>query len=161
MPDECRAAETAALRILGGAAQSQESLRRRLVHRGFSAEAAASAAHSAVRAGYVDDAALAASIVQRRRGRRGTARIAAELRARGVDPDVARTAVGAVSVEEGRTAALNEARRRVRGELPCDWQARRRELGRIAGALNRLGFSADAVAFALGAIGADAVDQGA
>jgi regulatory protein len=153
---ERRAAEAAALRILGGAAQSQESLRRRLLQRGFTAGAAAAAARAAVRSGYVDDAALAASIVQRRRGRRGTARIVAELLARGVEDAVVRAAVDDVSAEEGRAAALSEARRRLRGDLPTDWQSRRRELGRIAGALDRLGFSSDAIGSALAAISADA-----
>lgn len=148
--DERRAAETAALRILGGASQSQASLRRRLVQRGFSAEAADAATDDAVRAGYVDDAALAASIVARRRGRRGTARIVAEMRARGIDADVARAAAGEVPVEEERDAAVREAqRRRPAAGLPDDHTARRRELARIGGALSRQGFPSDAVAYAL------------
>lgn len=158
--EERRAAEAAALRILGGAAQSQASLRRRLVHRGFSEEAADSATETAVTAGYVDDAALADSIVARRRGRRGSSRIVAELRARGVDVELARTTVGAaVSMEEERDAALREARRRLGATaLPADWPSRRRQLARIAGALTRLGFPSDAVAHALAALGDDSGD---
>ncbi len=153
--EERRAAEQAALRILRGAAQSQDSLRRRLVGRGFSDEAARSATRSAVTAGYVDDTALAESIVARRRGRRGSVRLVAELRARGVDAEVARAAVGAVPAEEERDAALGEARRRLpTGGLSTDWPTRRREVGRIAGALQRLGFPADAITHALHQLGA-------
>jgi regulatory protein len=151
-----QAAETAALRILGAAAQSRASLRRRLVQRGFSTDDADSATDAVTRAGYVDDAALAESIVARRRGRRGSVRIVAELRARGVEVDVARAAVGCVPAEEERDAAVREARRRVpAGGLSDERIARRRELGRIAGALSRLGFPSDAIAHALAAVGAD------
>ncbi len=153
--EERRAAEAAALRILGGAAQSQAALRRRLVQRGFSEQAADAATQEATRLGYVDDAALARSIVSRRRGRRGSLRIVSELRARGVEEEVARAALRGVPQEEERAAALEEARRRAAGGLPADRVARRRELGRIAGALSRLGYPSDAVAHAVRAIGAD------
>ena len=150
------AAERAALRILGGATQSQAALRRRLAQRGFSAQAVESAADAATQAGYVDDAALATSIVSRRRAGRGSARIVAELRARGIEDSVARAAVGAISAEDERDAAVREARRRLRGELPAEWAARRRELMRVGGALSRLGFGGDAVAHALGVLGGEA-----
>jgi regulatory protein len=153
--EERRAAEQAALRILGGAAQSEAALRRRLERRGFSAEAAQAAAGSAVRLGYVDDGALARSIVERRRGRRGTVRIAAELRARGVDDEVVRSAVSAVSHDEQRESAVCEARRRLRDGLPADRAERRRVLGRVGGALSRLGFPGDVVAYALAHAGDD------
>jgi regulatory protein len=153
--EERRAAERAALRILGGAAQSQSSLRRRLAHRGFSEQAAQSATDAAMQAGYVDDAALAASIVSRRRDGRGAARIVAELRVRGIEDGVARAAVGAIPVEEERESAVREARRRLRGDLPAEWAARRRELARIGGALNRLGFGGDAISCALAALSAE------
>lgn len=157
--EECRAATAAALRILGGAAQSQASLRRRLARRGFSEQAAASAVEEMSSAGYVDDAALAESVVQRRRARRGPVRIAAELRARGVDGDVARAATGRITVEEERASAAAEARRRAPRGLPQDWTQRRREVGRIAGALQRLGFRHDAVAHALASLGAEGAGE--
>jgi len=126
------------------------------VQRGFSTEAAGAATDAAVHAGYVDDAALAESIVARRRGRRGSVRIVAELRARGVEVEVARAAAGVVPVEEERDAAVREARRRLPATgLSDDRAARRRELGRIAGALARLGFPSDAIAHALGELGTD------
>jgi regulatory protein len=156
--EERRAAEAAALRILRGAAQSERALLRRLRQRGFSEDAAAVAVSSAASLGYVDDAALASSIVARRRGRRGFAGIVAELHARGVDAEVARDAVSVVSVEEEREAATAEARRRLRGGLSADWEQRRRELSRLAGALSRRGFSGDAVAHALSALGDEATD---
>jgi regulatory protein len=154
--EERRAAEQAALRILGGAAQSEAALRRRLERRGFSAEAAHAAAASAVRLGYVDDGALARSIVERRRGRRGTVRIAAELRSRGVDDDQVRSAMAAVSPDEQRESAVREAQRRLRGGLPADPAERRRVLGRVGGALSRLGFPGGVVAHALARARADA-----
>src|SRR5258706_10048259 len=138
--EERRAAEQAALRILGGAAQSETALRRRLERRGFSAEASQAAAASAVRAGYVNDGALARSIVDRRGGRRGSVRIAAELRARGLDDEQVRSAVADVSPDEQRESAVREARRRLRDGLPDDRAERRRLLGRVGGALSRLGF---------------------
>jgi len=153
--EERRAAEQAALRILGGAAQSEAALRRRLERRGFSAEASHAAASAAVRLGYVDDAALAESIVGRRRTRRGSARIAAELRSRGLDDDTVHTALASVSPEEQREAALHEARRRLRGDLPADPAERRRLLGRVGAALSRQGFSGDVVAHALRAAASD------
>lgn len=153
--DERRAAERAALRILGAAAQSESALRRRLVRRGFSAEAADAAVAAAASAGYADDAALARSIVDRRRGRRGAVRIAAELRARGIDGEVVDAAVRDVSGEEERESALREARRRAARGLSDDPAERRRELGRIGGALSRLGFGGAVVAHALAAIGTD------
>jgi len=154
--EERRAAEQAALRILGGAAQSEAALRRRLERRGFSAEAARAAAESAVRLGYVDDGALARSIVERRRGRRGTVRIAAELRARGVDDEAVRSAMSAVSPDEQRESAVREAQRRLRDGIPADRAERRRVLGRVGGALSRLGFPGDVVAHALARAGSDA-----
>ena len=157
--EERRAAEQAALRILGGAAQSEAALRRRLERRGFSAEASQAAAESAVRAGYVDDGALARSIVDRRRGRRGSVRIAAELRARGIDDDAVRSAVGEVSPEEQRESAVSEARRRLRDGLPDDRAERRRLLGRVGGALSRLGFTGDVVAYALARAGNEPSDD--
>jgi regulatory protein len=147
--EERRAAEQAALRILGGAAQSEASLRHRLERRGFSAEAAGDASASAVRLGYVDDAALARSIVARRRDRRGTARIAAELRSRGVDATAVRDALADVTPDDQRAAALAEAHRRLRPGLPTDPTERRRALTRVAAALSRQGFPSDAVAHAL------------
>lgn len=147
--EERRAAEQAALRILGGAAQSEASLRRRLERRGFSPEAAEAASTSAVRLGYVDDAALARSIVSRRRTRRGTARIAAELRSRGVGDEALHDALADVTPDEQCSACLAEAQRRLRTGLPADPADRRRTMARIAGALTRLGFPSDAVAHAL------------
>ncbi len=157
--EERRAAEQAALRILGGAAQSEASLRRRLERRGFSAEAAGAASASAVRLGYVDDTALAQSIVARRRTRRGSARIAAELRSRGVSAETIGSALSDVTPDEQRAAALAEAHRRLRPGLPADPTERRRTLARVAAALTRAGFPSDAVAHALRTCGTAEADE--
>jgi regulatory protein len=153
--EERRAAEQAALRILRGAAQSEAALSRRLQRRGFSEEASHAASSAAVLSGYVDDTALARSIVDRRRTRRGTARIAAELRARGIDGDVVTAALDSVTPDEQLESAIREVRRRLRDGLPDNPAERRRLLGRIGGALSRLGFRGDVIARALHAAGAD------
>ncbi|HEV7677475.1 MAG TPA: RecX family transcriptional regulator [Candidatus Dormibacteraeota bacterium] len=147
--EERKAAEQAALRILGGAAQSESALSRRLQRRGFSEEAASAASAAAVRSGYVNDTALARSIVDRRRTRRGTARIAAELRARGLDSDTVTAALDSVSPEEQQESAVREVRRRLRDGLPENPADRRRLLGKTGAALSRLGFRADVIAHAL------------
>jgi regulatory protein len=143
--DERRAAKQAALRILRGAAQSEASLSRRLQRRGFSDEAS----HAAARSGYIDDTALARSIVDRRRSRRGTARIAAELRARGLDGDVVTAALDSVSPDEQRESAVREALRRLPNGLPANPADRRRQLTKVGAALSRLGFQTDLIAHAL------------
>jgi regulatory protein len=147
--EERKGAEQAALRILRGAAQSEAALSRRLQRRGFSEEASHAASAAAVRSGYVDDTALARSIVDRRRTRRGTARIAAELRARGLDTDTVAAALDSVSPEEQQESALREVRRRLRGGLPDSPADRRRLLAKIGAALSRLGFRGNVIAHAL------------
>ena len=150
-PDDLDAAESTALRILGGASQSATNLERRLLQRGYSRRTASAAVERCRALGYVDDAALAVSLVGRhRRAGHGRARMLADLRTRGVGVEAARDAVSAVAEDE-QQAAIDAARRLVdrelrRGEL--DENARRR----IAGALQRRGFAGDIVVRALRAI---------
>lgn len=145
-PDDAGAAEEVALRILTGAAQPAATLQRRLRQRGFSASAARTAVDRCRRRGYVDDAALAASLTGRMRGAgRGTARIAADLRRRGIAADVVETALGPVEERGDDAAALEVGRKLLHREL-----ARAREDGgarrRLAGALQRRGFAAGVIA---------------
>jgi regulatory protein len=151
-PDDLDAAESTALRILGGASQSATGLERRLLQRGFSRRTASAAVERCRALGYIDDAALASSVVGRhRRAGHGRARMLADLRSRGVGSEAARDAVSAVAEDEQRSA-IDAARRLLdremrRGEL--DEKARRR----IAGALQRRGFAGDVIVRALRAIG--------
>jgi SOS response regulatory protein OraA/RecX len=67
LPESADAAEDAALRILRGAGQSGTSLQRKLERRGFTAEAASEAVRRCIDTGYVNDAAMAASVAARHR----------------------------------------------------------------------------------------------
>ena len=150
-PDDLDAAETTALRILGGASQSATGLERRLLQRGFSRRSASAAVERCRALGYINDAALATSVVGRhRRAGHGRARMLADLRTRGIGTDAARDAVTAVAEDE-QQSAIDAARHLLeretrRGDL--DEKGRRR----IASALQRRGFAGDVVVRALRAI---------
>jgi regulatory protein len=147
-PDDDAAAETTALRILGGASQAAAALEGKLLRRGFSRRAAVAAVERCRALGYIDDAALAGSVVARhRRAGHGRTRMLADLRARGVGAEAAAEAVTAVAEDE-QEAALAEARRLYEREErrgPVDERGRRR----IAAALQRRGFAGDIVVRAL------------
>jgi regulatory protein len=139
-PGSADDAEASALRVLRGAGQSSASLQRKLERRGYSADAALEAVRRCAAAGYINDAALAASVAARhRRSGHGRARVAADLRARGVAGDVIAEALdGQTETEEA--AALAVARQlwsRAGDPDGRDQHARMR----IAGALQRRGFS--------------------
>ena len=145
MPDSVDAAEDAALRILRGAGQSAAGLQRKLERRGYSAEAAGGAVRRCANAGYIDDAAMAASVAARhRRAGHGRARIAADLKAKGVAPELITEALdGQNDTEEAAALAVAQqlwARTEVTGAR--DQRARMR----VAGALQRRGFSSSLVA---------------
>src|SRR5438128_656922 len=88
-PQDSRAAQQAALRILAGATQSQAALQRRLLQRGFAKAVVAATLEMCIERGYVNDRALAESVAARRlRNGYGRERIVMELRQRGI-PDPA------------------------------------------------------------------------
>jgi regulatory protein len=139
-PDNANAAEDTALRILRGAGQSSASLQRNLERRGYTSDAAGEAVRRCSEAGYINDAALATSVAARnRRSGHGRARVAADLKARGVASDVIIEALdGQIDTEEA--AALAVARQlwsRAGSPDGRDQKARMR----VAGALQRRGFS--------------------
>ena len=108
-PDNANAAEDTALRILRGAGQSSASLQRKLERRGHTADAAAEAVRRCRDAGYINDAALAASVAARhRRSGHGRAQVAADLQARGVSGELITEALDAQSDSE-EAAALGVA----------------------------------------------------
>jgi len=140
-PDNADDAEASALRVLRGAGQSSASLQRKLERRGYSSDAALEAVRRCVAAGYVNDVALAASVAARhRRSGHGRARVAADLRARGLAGDVIAEALDGQTATEA-AAALAVAQQlwsRAGDPETRDQRARMR----IAAALQRRGFSA-------------------
>ena len=140
-PDDADAAESAALRILGGASQSADALQQRLLRRGFSPAAAGAAVSRCRELGYVDDSALAESVISRhRRAGHGRARIVADLRGRRLSDQTVRDVVAGLEEDDEEAAVLAAAR------ALFDREARRGEmddgaLRRVAGALQRRGFS--------------------
>ncbi len=140
-PDDADAAEATALRVLRGAGQSSASLRRKLERRGYTEAAASEAVRRCAAAGYVDDAALAASVAARhRRSGHGRARVAADLKARGVADDLIVEALdGQTDTEEA--AALAVATQLWNRVTPSDGRDQRARM-RVAGQLQRRGFSA-------------------
>jgi regulatory protein len=139
-PDNADDAEASALRVLRAAGQSSASLQRKLERRGYSSDAALEAVRRCVSAGYVNDAALAAAVAARhRRAGHGRARVAADLRARGVAGDVIGEALdGQTDTEEA--AALAVAQQLWSRSGDPETRDRRARM-RIAGALQRRGFS--------------------
>ena len=133
------------MRILRGAGQSAAALQRKLERRGYSAEAAGEAVRRCAHAGYVNDAAMAASIAARhRRAGHGRARVAADLKAKGVASDLINEALdGQGDTEEA--SALAVAQRLWERTGATDARDQRARM-RVAGALQRRGFSSSLVA---------------
>jgi regulatory protein len=144
LPESADAAEDAALRILRGAGQSGTSLRRKLEQRGYAAEAAAEAVQRCIATGYVNDAAMAASVAARhRRAGHGRARVAADLKSKGVAAELITEALDGQSDSE-EAAALAVARQLWERAGAVDARDRRAYM-RVAGALQRRGFSSSVV----------------
>jgi regulatory protein len=144
MPESADAAEDAALRILRGAGQSGTSLQRKLERRGYSAEAASTAVERCIATGYVNDAAMAVSVAARhRRAGHGRARVAADLKSKGVSAELITEALdGQNDTEEA--SALAVARQLWERTGAADSRDRRAYM-RVAGALQRRGFSSSVV----------------
>lgn len=144
-PESADAAEDAALRILRGAGQSAVSLQRKLERRGYTVDAAAEAVRRCASSGYVDDAAMAVSVAARhRRAGHGRARVAADLKAKGVAAQhIAEALDGQSDTEEA--AALAVAQRLWERSGAADSRDQRARM-RVAGALQRRGFSSSLVA---------------
>jgi regulatory protein len=145
MPDSADAAEDAALRILRGAGQAAASLQRKLERRGYTADASNEAVRRCVATGYVNDAAMAASVAARhRRAGHGRARVAADLKARGVAPELITEALdGQTDTEEAAAMAVAlQLWERTEARGSRDQRSRMR----IAGALQRRGFSSSLIA---------------
>jgi regulatory protein len=103
------------LRALTGTPKTRQQLADLLAGRGVPDEAAEVVLDRFTEVGLIDDAAFARAWVSSRQAGRGLARraLSAELRAKGVDPEVAAVAVGAVDEEDERAAARRLVDRKV------------------------------------------------
>lgn len=132
------AAEALARRLLATRDRSRAELTRRLLRAGAPAGVAARVAAGAASRGWADDSRLADSLVRRSLERGyGGRRLSADLRARGVDREVAAEALR--EAESRRVEALSRAAERLLGRRtagPLDAAAARR----LAAALRRRGF---------------------
>jgi regulatory protein len=150
--EELRRARDAALRLLGVRARSRAELAARLARKGYEPEVVEPTLVALAGAGLLDDEAFAQAWVRRRVGGRGLGRqrVAAELRAKGVDRETAAEALGELTEDVEYAQALEWAANRaaaLEGEEPHD---RRRKL---SAALARRGYNWDICARVLEALG--------
>ena len=138
--EERRAARDAALTLLGHRDRSARELERRLLRKGFEPEVVAEVIEQLERRELVDDRRFARTWVQGHTGSRpyGPDRLAAALRARGVDREAIAEAVAAIDPETEAALALRAGRKLVEGlRPPYNPEARRK----LAAALRRRGYS--------------------
>ena len=148
-PDDADAAEAAALRILAGAAQAASALERRLRQRGFSLSAVRSAVARCRELGYIDDSALATSVVTRQqRAGHGRSRAVLDLRRRGVSSAAAADALAGFDEEQEQEAANRAAQDLYDRELKRG-RIDQRVSQRVGAALQRRGFAAGVIVRAL------------
>jgi regulatory protein len=105
------------LRALTGAARTRKQLADLLAKKGVPADAATAVLDRFTEVGLIDDAAFASAWVSSRQSGRGLARraLAAELRAKGVDGEVAAAAVAEVDPQD----EWDSARRLVERKMPA------------------------------------------
>jgi regulatory protein len=143
-PEEMRDPESVArgicLRALTGAPKTRQQLADLLATRGVPDDAAETVLDRFTEVGLIDDAAYARAWVSSRQAGRGLARraLSAELRAKGVDPEVAAEAVDQVDDEDERAAAQRLVQRRMAGMQRLDRATASR---RLVGMLARKGYS--------------------
>ena len=133
-------ARSICLRALTGAPKTRQQLAELLARRGVPDDAATAVLDRFTEVGLIDDAAFARAWVSSRQAGRGLARRAlrAELRAKGVEPEVAAEAVELVDDEEERAAARRLVQRRLTGMRRLDRATATR---RLMGMLARKGYS--------------------
>jgi regulatory protein len=139
-------AHEAALLLLSYRARSKAELRRRLLRKGFDEEIADECLAGLGELGVVDDAAFAGSFVRDRVRLRphGSRRLARELRAKGVDADVAEAAVQEVMEDEG-ASDVDLARAAAARWHARPGEERDRARRRLHDFLARRGFAPDAI----------------
>lgn len=129
------------LRQLTASPKSRAQLEDALVRRGVSDEVAARVLDRFTEVGLVDDAAFAEAWVRTRHTGRGLARraLAAELRDRGVEREVAAEAVDTLDADDEREAARALVERRLPSTRSLD---PRKRASRLVGMLARKGYPA-------------------
>ena len=128
----------AAIGHLARRAHSRAELQRKLARRGYEPSDVEDALARLADLGYLDDAGFASGHVRRRAAMLGPLALSAELAARGVDRDVAQTAVAGLSHEDLLAAAVRLVAVQTARKRPAGYK----ELLDSAGArLLRRGFS--------------------
>jgi regulatory protein len=128
------------LRALTGAPKTRSQLADLLATRGVPEDSAETVLDRFTEVGLIDDAAFARAWVSSRQSGRGLARraLSAELRAKGVDPEVAAEAVEAVDDDDERASARRLVDRKVGAMRRLDRATATR---RLMGMLARKGYS--------------------
>ncbi len=128
-PDPRSVAHAIALRVLALRPHSRAELERKLARRGCDPQVAAEVLDRLTEVGLVDDAAYAHMLVQSRRRTNGLsgAALRRELREKGVDDELASTAIGSLDdeTERARAEELVAKKLRTMGGLDPQVQARR------------------------------------
>ena len=151
-------ARTLCLRALTGAPKTRQQLAEMLARKDVPEAAAEAVLDRFVEVGLVDDAAFARAWVDSRQAGRGLARRAlqAELKAKGVDAEVAAQAVETVDDDDERAAARRLVERRARSMQRLDRAtATRRLIGMLARKGYGGGLAAAVVREVLDAAGAE------
>jgi regulatory protein len=160
MADPETVAKNLCLRALTGTPKTRQQLADLLADRDVPDDAAEAVLDRLSEVGLIDDEAFAQAWVTSRQAGRGLARRAlkAELRAKGVDDDVAATAVEAVDDDDERETARRLVDRKIPGMRRLDRAtATRRLMGMLARKGYGGGLAAGVVREALDADGADDV----
>jgi regulatory protein len=150
------------LRALTGAPKTRSQLADLLATRGVPEDAAETVLDRFTEVGLIDDAAFARAWVSSRQSGRGLARraLSAELRAKGVDPEVAAEAVEAVDDDDERASAHRLVDRKVGAMRRLDRAtATRRLMGMLARKGYSGGLAAAVVREALDSANADDLDD--
>jgi regulatory protein len=128
------------LRALTGSPKTRQQLADLLAQRGVPEDAAETVLDRFTEVGLIDDAAFARAWVSSRQAGRGLTRraLSAELRAKGVEPEVAAEAVGEVDDDDERAAARRLVERRVGSMRRLDRATATR---RLMGMLARKGYN--------------------
>jgi regulatory protein len=158
MGDPEAVARGVCLRALTGAPKTRRQLAELLGERGVPDEAAEKVLDRFTEVGLIDDAAFARAWVGSRQAGRGLARraLSAELRAKGVDAEVAAEAVEAVGDDDEREAARRLVERRLGAMRRLDRAtATRRLMGMLARKGYGGGLAAAVVREALDGTGSD------
>jgi regulatory protein len=140
MGDPESVARAICLRALTGTPKTRQQLADLLTKRGVPDDAATTVLDRFTEVGLIDDAAYAEAWVSSRQAGRGLARraLSAELRAKGVDPEVTAAAVEAVDDDDERAAARKLVERRLNSMLRLDRATATR---RLMGMLARKGYN--------------------